>query len=633
MKRFMSLFLILCSIMMLFGGHTNAYASELTTPSGLAYSNIENEMDQFMEQYAAGLVSCEIAVFDQNGIITSKYYGFSDIENNVYADATTVYDWGSCSKILIWVSVMQQVERGNIDLDTDIREYLPEGFLTKLQYEDEKITMMNLMNHNAGFQESFYENQSCDKEEIYNNLEEALRACECYQAYHVGEYTAYSNYGAALAAFIVERVSGQDYRDYVRDNIFKPLNMEHTSIDPLITDNSYVKEKREELKCYYRGADSKYDKDYGICHSWVQLYPAGSVIGTLEDFAVFGQALASKDSVLFEQKSTWEEMLSPTSFYGNTDIAKNCHGLWTTEYKVQVVGHSGNTEGCTSNLMFDPVSGLGIVVMTNEPGETLFNFEIPSLLFGEITDREEYKDGYISDDKDVSGIYFSQRNIDQGSVSFFKYFGQIFPLNKNEDGNYNLAFGSFNIDPDTKLYKLANNQYLLDRNGMKSFMYLSEDDYGRTRLEMMSMDIITSKTDTAKMIFLFSIIILGIISIVALVIKLLVFVIRKIRKKNAKININILTIQVIYAASLVVMLTYLNCNMTCIPWFAAISAILALLLGLTSLINGFALVFRTVKERVDMKVRSQVHCYIWSVISFLYFVFIMTFQVYQFWTL
>ena len=133
-------------------------------------------------------------------------------------------------------------------LDTDIREYLPEGFLTKLQYEDEKITMMNLMNHNAGFQESFYENQSCDKEEIYNNLEEALRACECYQAYHVGEYTAYSNYGAALAAFIVERVSGQDYRDYVRDNIFKPLNMEHTSIDPLITDNSYVKEKREELK-------------------------------------------------------------------------------------------------------------------------------------------------------------------------------------------------------------------------------------------------------------------------------------------------------------------------------------------------------------------------------------------------
>ena len=113
------------------------------------------------------------------------------------------------------------------------------------------------------------------------------------------------------------------------------------------------------------------------------------------------------------------------------------------------------------------------------------------------------------------------------------------------------------------------------------------------------MDIITSKTDTAKMIFLFSIIILGIISIVALVIKLLVFVIRKIRKKNAKININILTIQVIYAASLVVMLTYLNCNMTCIPWFAAISAILALLLGLTSLINGFALVFRTVKERVN----------------------------------
>ena len=50
---------------------------------------------------------------------------------------------------------MQQWERGNIDLDADIREYLPERFLAKLQYEDEKITMKNLMSHNAGFQESF----------------------------------------------------------------------------------------------------------------------------------------------------------------------------------------------------------------------------------------------------------------------------------------------------------------------------------------------------------------------------------------------------------------------------------------------------------------------------------------------
>lgn len=127
---------------------------------------------------------------------------------------------------------MQQWEQGNLDLDADIREYLPEGFLKKLQYKDEKVTMKNLMSHNAGFQESFYENQMCDESDLYDSLENAVKACECYQAYHVGEYTAYSNYGTALASYIVARVSGQDYAEYVRENIFKPLGMEHTSIDP-----------------------------------------------------------------------------------------------------------------------------------------------------------------------------------------------------------------------------------------------------------------------------------------------------------------------------------------------------------------------------------------------------------------
>lgn len=116
---------------------------------------------------------------------------------------------------------MQQWERGNIDFDTDIREYLPDGFLTKLQYEDEKITMLNLMNHNAGFQEGYYENQMCSEDDLFDSLEEAVKSCECYQAYHVGEYTAYSNWSSALAAYIVERVSRENYVDYVHENIFE----------------------------------------------------------------------------------------------------------------------------------------------------------------------------------------------------------------------------------------------------------------------------------------------------------------------------------------------------------------------------------------------------------------------------
>ena len=226
----------------------SAEAAERQTPSGIAYSDIGGSIDSFIKEREAGLASCEVSVFDSDGVIYNGYYGYSDIENNVAADENTVYEWGSTSKMLVWTSVMQQWERGNIDLEADIRTYLPDGFLTKLQYPDEKITMLDLMSHKAGFQESFYENQEAAPDDVYDSLEDAVKACECWQAFHVGEYTAYSNWGTALAAFIVEQTSGEDYVTYVNENIFEPLGMEHSSIDPLQRDNEWVAQKRHELK-------------------------------------------------------------------------------------------------------------------------------------------------------------------------------------------------------------------------------------------------------------------------------------------------------------------------------------------------------------------------------------------------
>ncbi len=627
MKKIMSLLLFMICLFNLTESEIIS-ASELCTPSGIEYSNIESELDAYVKKYEAGLASCEVAVFDRSGLITSRYYGYSDIENSIPADEETVYEWGSCSKILVWISVMQQAERGNIDLDRDVREYLPEGFLTKLQYEDEKITMIDLMNHKAGFQESFFENQSCKEDALYDDLEQALRACECYQAYHVGEYTAYSNYGTALAAYVVECASGEDYREYVINNIFKQLGMEHTSIDPHVNDNDYVKEKRKELKCYARYSDEKDNEDYGVCRSWVQLYPAGCVTGTLDDFAKLGMALVAKDSVLFENNSTMQEMISPTAFFGDTDIAKNCHGLWTKECKVQILGHGGNTDGCSSMLEFDPVSGLGTVIMTNESVETMFNYGIPDLLFGEIIDRPEYKNGYVSDDEDISGFYFSQTTIDSGAANFYRYIGRIFPISKNKEGSYDVAF---NVDPDNKLYKIAQNQYVLERNGMKDFMYYSTDNNGKNKFEMMSQDIISCKSDTAKMVLLFSSLALGVICIAILAVKILIFIIFKARKKQINYNKRVIAVQVIYVLNCASVMGLLNVTIGNVYWFTVVSSLLAVCAGLFAAFNGIMLIFSTVKEKIKNK--TKINQYIWGAISVMYCVFIITFQVYKFWTL
>lgn len=602
-------------------------AEKKITPSGIAYEDIGGSIDDFIKEREAGLASCEVSVFDGEGVIYNGYYGYADIENNVYADEQTVYEWGSTSKILVWTSVMQQWERGNIDLEEDIRTYLPEGFFTKLQYPDEKITMLDLMNHNAGFQESFYENQEARPDDVYDCLEDAVRACECYQAFHVGEYTAYSNWGTALAAYIVEQTSGLDFVTYVNQNIFTPLGMEHSSIDPQQKDNEWVAQKRSELKCYCRFADPKDNEDFGECRYAVQLFPVGACMSTLDDLSKFGQAFVAEDCPLFENDSTRDEMLKATSYYGDTDVAKNCHGLWTNEYKVETLGHSGNTGGCTADLEFDPVSGLGVAVLTNECGETAFCSGIPVLLYGHYTDREDYKN-YDGKDEDISGVYYCKRSICEGAGCGMQYMGDVFPLSRNDDGTYSVKIFGATINDQIKFIPVGDDQYIYADNGMEMFVYVKDGIY-----EMGYMDYVRSSTGALPTAVNYGFIIFGLICLVTLLIKFIVFIARKIRKtdkKYTKADKKILLQQMIFAVSGIIYALFALIFVS-IPTqtFVTVSCILAATLGIISLANSCTICYNTIKS--DVKKHKKFRQFIWAALCLAYFVFIIAMQLYCFW--
>ncbi len=484
------------------------YASGQVTPSGISYDDIGTEMNAYIKEYEVGLASVGICVFDESGNIYEGYYGYSDMENEVLADEETVYDWASTSKLLVWVSVMQLKEQGKLDFETDIRKYLPEGFLTKLQYKDETITMCNLMNHDAGFQESMYENQMATEDELYGSLEEAVKACECYQAYHVGEHTAYSNWGVALAAFIVERVSGMSYVDYVNENIFEPLGMEHTSIGMHMEDNNWVRSQREKLKCYGRYAQEEYNADYGVCHSWVQLYPAGAAIGTTSDLAKFAQAFVATDCPFFENSETRDEMLTATSFYGDSDIPENCHGLWTEQFKIPTLGHGGNTGGCTANLQFDPESGLGIVVLTNEPGETMFSTGLVGVLFGDVRDSELVRNNPILEHYDISGTYAPTRTIVSGYGSALQYaYGCFFATKTDNPDVFDMPLTS-----GMQMIHIGDHMWLqTSESGVNFFTYESVDADGNRQFEMMSMNAVHNNGHIYGTITYFGFSLLGIV--------------------------------------------------------------------------------------------------------------------------
>ena len=371
-------------------------------PSGIKRDQIGQKIQDFVKEHEKTTSGMATAVFDKDGTIYQGNFGYMNKEKGVKADDGSVFEWGSVTKLTVWISVMQLWEQGKINLEEDIRTYLPEGFLKNLRY-DKPITMLDLMNHQAGFDEVSMYLQD-DK-----SIEEILKEQQPIQSFEPGTVTAYSNYGTGLAALIVERISGQRFVDYAHEHIFQPLGMDKTAILPDLSDNSYVQKKRQEAKGYdIQGKVLR--KDSFI----VGLYPIGAATGTLKDLEKFAQALLARKT-LFERPETWSTLYSPSLTYPGTDTARNAHGFWANEYGTTVLGHGGNTPGFSSRIMLDLEHGIGYVVMTNQSTEQNYNFQMPELVFGpRKTASKETQEQFSP------GYYRTLRNLNQGPLAIFK---------------------------------------------------------------------------------------------------------------------------------------------------------------------------------------------------------------------
>lgn len=449
---------------------------EYVLPSGMTVAQFGAQMDSTA---GSGLgkersfASAAVGLFGDGEILYTGYFGDINIERKIPADENCVYEWGSISKTFVWVSAMQLREQGLLDLDADIRGYLPEGFFHNLSYDD-PITMLNLMNHTAGWQETVRPVETTDESAV-PSLKEALQACEPAQIHRPGEVTSYSNYGAALAGYVIECVSGTDYCEYVHKNILDPLGMAHTSVNPTHSDNAWVCEQRKKNRSYMFQMGNTVDMGSEL--SYIMPYPAGAVTGTLGDLMIYGQALISDDAPLFKSRETQQLLFTATSYYGSSDIPNCCHGFWAGEYGVRAYGHSGATAAGQADLMFDPISKVGLAVMINEPMGNMFLSAVPSLVFG----TKEYKLGK-SGLVPLKGNYLISRSAHRGLFRFLPYLTAI--------------------SLDEQVYDIGNGVYLLgDENGAALFADKTYPD-GTKGLEYGSMELIRDDAYIAELILL-----------------------------------------------------------------------------------------------------------------------------------
>jgi CubicO group peptidase (beta-lactamase class C family) len=198
------------------------------TKTTLNPADLEAWLDGFLP-YALehGRIPGAVVVVVQDGRpLLQKGYGHADTASRRTVDPTrTLFRPGSVSKLFTWTAVMQQVEAGRLDLDRDVNSYLD---FRIPPFGSSPITLRHLMTHSAGFEESIRHLISADPKAVMP-LRDYVRQALPERVFAPGTTPAYSNYATALAGYIVERVSGMSFDDYVERRIFAQIGMVHSS--------------------------------------------------------------------------------------------------------------------------------------------------------------------------------------------------------------------------------------------------------------------------------------------------------------------------------------------------------------------------------------------------------------------
>lgn len=194
------------------GGEEHPRQSPAQGPSDPA--ELESFLDglflQQMQDYH--IVGAAVAVVKDGRMLFSKGYGYADLDNNIPVDPqATLFKLGSLTKLFTWTAVMQLAEQGRLDLDADVNHYL--DFRIPGTYA-QPITLKHLMTHTAGFEDLHTGMVTLDPKELAPPREWLVTHLP-RRVRPPGEAAAYSNYGAALAGYIVMRSSGQSYSQYV----------------------------------------------------------------------------------------------------------------------------------------------------------------------------------------------------------------------------------------------------------------------------------------------------------------------------------------------------------------------------------------------------------------------------------
>jgi CubicO group peptidase (beta-lactamase class C family) len=302
-----------------------------------------------------------VSVVKNGEILLARGYGIARSESRqpVVADRT-LFRVGSVSKIFLATALMQLVEQGKLDLDTDLNVYL-EGVEIPATYP-EPITLRHVMTHTAGFEDSIrdvFVSQSDDRP-----LKEVLAGYLPTRVRPPGQLIAYSNHATALGGLVLEQISGEKYEDYIQAHILEPLGMTHTSARQPLPESLSL-----DVSTGPRPDDF---------FARVAISPAGSVSSTSVDMAKF--MIAHLQLGRFRDVRILEEATARRMQTRLVTLDPRVNGLAHQFFEsdlggVRAIGHSGGMVTHFTAMTLFPEHGVGFFASVNSPSAAPFILE------------------------------------------------------------------------------------------------------------------------------------------------------------------------------------------------------------------------------------------------------------------
>jgi CubicO group peptidase (beta-lactamase class C family) len=398
-----------------------AVATEVR-PAPAPHALVKEDLEAFfdgiipLQLERSDVAGATVLVMRAGETLLQKGYGFSDLKVKQAVDPdATMFRLASISKLFTWTAAMQLVEQGKLDLDADVGRYLD------FAIRGAPVTLRNLMTHTTGFEETVRDIIVTDPKK-YLALREFLVQNQPHRLFAPGTVPEYSNYAVGLGSYIVQRVSGERFEDYVAAHIFAPLGMTHSTFyQPPPT-------ALQELPSQgYRSST----RDPAIGFELFSPAGAGGISSSAADMGRFGQMLLNGgelDGRRILNQDSLTEMWKP-QFRANDQlppIGLGFYQVWRNELKW--IGHQGDLVAFHSLFFVEPQQRLVLFISYNSAGSA--GKTRPELL-NAFSDRyfpSELHQPFIatatSGLKAIEGTYQATRRADSTIFKLYALFGQ-----------------------------------------------------------------------------------------------------------------------------------------------------------------------------------------------------------------